>query len=123
MSDWQICESSLHEGDEHDATVEWRELGLLCDACYAAIDDMRRVKAENERLRELYANAVAIKERGWSIDHLMECDEALRTVETYAERLRAAIEAHKERWTSVNSGDIQQNARPADLELWEALDA
>lgn len=38
------------------------------------------------------------------------------------EKLRLAIVAHRERWTSVNSGDIKQNARPADLELWEVLD-
>lgn len=44
-ADWQRCEGEAHEGDERDSTVEWRELGLLCDACDAAIGDTRRMRA------------------------------------------------------------------------------
>jgi hypothetical protein len=43
--------------------------------------------------------------------------EALAEVE----RLREAIIAHRKRWTSVNSGDLRQNAYPSDLELWDTL--
>ena len=32
----------------------------------------------------------------------------------------AAIEAHRDRWQSVN-GTNPRNARPADVELWELL--
>jgi hypothetical protein len=39
------------------------------------------------------------------------------------ERLRTAIETHKERWTSVNGGDLKQNAYPKDLELWAVLES
>lgn len=135
--DWKRCEAPLHEGDERDDTVAWRDVGLLCDTCDAAFTDRRpldaeierlkragaeavgrgaesrreveeklarlradmaqwrdrieRVEAENERLRELYDNARSFKARGWSIDHLMECEEALRTVQETAERQYVAL--------------------------------
>lgn len=41
--------------------------------------------------------------------------------EAETERLRGAIEAHRERWQSVN-GTNPDEARPADNELWAALD-
>lgn len=50
------------------------------------------LEAENKRLRELYENAVGNRERfGWTINHLLECEEALRTVEENNARLREAL--------------------------------
>lgn len=58
-----------------------------------------KVRIENARLRELYVNAVDIEKRGWTIDHLLECDEAWRdaevrvaTAEAVVESLRAALD-------------------------------
>lgn len=93
------------------------------------------MKGEVERLQERIDEHVAkcderIAEYEAEIDRLravmvdqMDTDAAA-TKAAYADmaRLRAAIEAHRERWTSVNSGDIRMNARPADLELWDVLD-
>lgn len=66
------------EAELRAETHEWR-------------DRIERVEAENERLRALYDNARSFKARGWSIDHLMECEEALRCVEETAERQYAAL--------------------------------
>jgi hypothetical protein len=49
------------------------------------------LKTENERLRELYSNQAKLAERGWNIDHLLECEEALRTVEEEASQLRLLV--------------------------------
>jgi DNA repair exonuclease SbcCD ATPase subunit len=53
---------------------------------------LAEVEAENVRLRELYENVAAIKARGWTIDHLMECEESLRTVEVAASEAVARAE-------------------------------
>lgn len=51
------------------------------------------LRAENKRLRELYENAVINRGRfGWTINHLLECEEALNMVEGEAGRLRDALE-------------------------------
>jgi hypothetical protein len=59
------------------------------------IAEMKReaeLRAENDRLRELYENAVGNRERfGWTINHLLECEEALRSAEQEAGRLRAEL--------------------------------
>lgn len=48
-----------------------------------------RLRDENTRLRDLYENVVGNRERfGFTINHLLECEEALRTVEA------AATESH-----------------------------
>lgn len=67
-----------------------------CKAQTAEAHELRQrqvgdLKRENERLRELYDNLRGFKEKGWTIDHLMECEEALRCVEAEVERLRAQI--------------------------------
>jgi hypothetical protein len=50
------------------------------------------LRAENDRLRELYENVVGNRERfGWTINHLLECEEALRCAEQEAGRLRAEL--------------------------------
>lgn len=57
-----------------------------------AWDEREELRAENKRLRELYENVVGNRERfGWTIDHLLECDEALRCAEAEAEGLRGEI--------------------------------
>jgi hypothetical protein len=47
------------------------------------LGEMKReaeLRAENDRLRELYENAVGNRERfGWTINHLLEAEEALRS--------------------------------------------
>jgi hypothetical protein len=48
----QECEAMGHVGLELDSTVAWRDLGLMCEACYAAYGDTRPFRAEVERLRE-----------------------------------------------------------------------
>lgn len=66
----------------HDELMRMHELAALRD-------ERDALKAENERLRDLYENAVINKGRfGFTINHLLECDEARRTVEQEAERLR-----------------------------------
>jgi hypothetical protein len=59
------------------------------------IAEMKReaeLRAENDRLRELYENAVGNRERfGWTINHLLEAEEALRCAEQEAGRLRAEL--------------------------------
>lgn len=41
-----------------------------------------RIKRENERLRDLYENLADNRERfGWTINHLLECEEALRAAQ------------------------------------------
>lgn len=52
-------------------------------------DDLR---AENQRLRDLYENAIGNRERfGWTINHLLECEDALRTIEATATRATEAL--------------------------------
>lgn len=47
---------------------------------------------ERDRLKALYENAVGNRERfGWTINHLLECEEALRTVEERATVLEEAL--------------------------------
>ena len=41
--DWQRCESMHHEGDNLDSTVEWRDIGLMCDECSSALVDIRAI--------------------------------------------------------------------------------
>jgi hypothetical protein len=59
------------------------------------IAEMKReaeLRAENDRLRELYENAVGNRKRfGWTINHLLEAEEALRCAEQEAGRLRAEL--------------------------------
>jgi hypothetical protein len=59
------------------------------------LGEMKReaeLRAENDRLRELYENAVGNRERfGWTINHLLEAEEALRCAEQEAGRLRAEL--------------------------------
>jgi hypothetical protein len=59
------------------------------------IAEMKReaeLRAENDRLRDLYENAVGNRERfGWTINHLLEAEEALRCAEQEAGRLRAEL--------------------------------
>lgn len=44
--DWQVCEATGHVGPEHDSTVRWRDLGLMCDACDAAHQDTRPLRQQ-----------------------------------------------------------------------------
>lgn len=64
--EWKVCESPHHVGDDKDETVSWRELGLLCDTCDAAITDRRALEiaaeAERDRLREVLAELVRLKD-------------------------------------------------------------
>jgi hypothetical protein len=49
MSDvkgWQECEAMGHVGPEADATVHWRDLGLMCDACFGAFGDTRPLQQQ-----------------------------------------------------------------------------
>lgn len=47
---------------------------------------MNKLEVENARLRELYENVTGNRERfGWTIDHLLECEEALRVAEEATE--------------------------------------
>lgn len=56
--------------------------------------EVDKLRAENERLRELYENVTGNRERfGWTINHLLECEEALRAAHEYAERIRAEARA------------------------------
>jgi hypothetical protein len=58
------------------------------------MDVLRHCQAENARLRELYENVTGNRERfGWTINHLLECEEALRVAE---EQLAGAVEALRE---------------------------
>ena len=61
----------------------------------AALRDERDVAlAENKSLRELYENVTGNRERfGWTINHLLECEDALRAAEERAEEARAEGEA------------------------------
>lgn len=50
--------------------------------------------AENARLRELYENAVGNRERfGWTINHLLECEEALRVSEAQQRKAEQVLVA------------------------------
>jgi hypothetical protein len=65
--------------------IRMHELAALRDERDAAL-------AENKRLRELYENAIGNRERfGWTINHLLEADEAVRTITEEAERLREEL--------------------------------
>lgn len=76
-------------GPSHDELMRMHDLGALRD-------ERDALRTENERLRELYENVVGNRERfGWTINHLLECEEALRTVEVVAERLRADLAEEK----------------------------
>lgn len=47
---------------------------------------MNKLEVENARLRELYENVTGNRERfGWTIDHLLECEESLRVAEEATE--------------------------------------
>lgn len=60
----------------------------------ALIRERDEARKENTRLRELYENVVGNRKRfGWTIDHLLECDEALRCVEAENGRLREERQA------------------------------
>jgi hypothetical protein len=53
----------------------------------------RRLWIENERLRELYQNVTQNQERfGWTINHLLECDDAVSQLMAEVERLTSEIE-------------------------------
>ena len=64
------------------------------------MDYADHLEAENKRLRELYENVTGNRERfGWTINHLLECEETLHTTEAevidnHAElvRLRRIVE-------------------------------
>lgn len=64
---------------------------LMRQHALAALRDERDAALEeNKRLRELYENVTANRERfGWTINHLLECQEALRTVEQHEAEVRA----------------------------------
>lgn len=63
------------------------------ECSHRTIAEWSALEAENERLRELYENVVSNRSRfGWTINHLLECEEALRMVEAESERLRAENE-------------------------------
>jgi hypothetical protein len=48
-----------------------------------------KLRAENDRLRDLYENAVTNRKNfGWTINHLLECEEALRMAEGEATAIR-----------------------------------
>jgi hypothetical protein len=50
MGKWKHCD--YHDsGPEPDETVSWRDLGLMCEACYEAYGDRRPLQAEIERLQ------------------------------------------------------------------------
>lgn len=66
------------------------------------------LEAENARLRALYENAVGNRERfGWTINHLLEADEAVRTIEEEAERLREALTFYADRRNHAGVGVSQ----------------
>ncbi len=73
-----------------------------------------RLKAENDRLRALYENAVGNRERfGWTINHLLECEDALAFHQAENEKLRAerdgllqVIDAAHARWVQDGLGDV-----------------
>lgn len=81
-----------------------------------AVDALRRegllgagLEAENARLRELYENAVGNRERfGWTINHLLECEEALRV----AQEQSAAGLTPKEEMLTAEIRRFQAPARP-----------
>lgn len=59
VENWKRCESFYHVGDELDPTVEWRDLGLMCNTCIYSLVDVRHIKKSDrelmleERVREL----------------------------------------------------------------------
>lgn len=62
----------------------------------ALIAERERDEAREEakRLRALYENAVGNRERfGWTINHLLECEDALACVEAKAEQAEADRDA------------------------------
>lgn len=62
----------------------------MADAQAAAVE---RLSAENARLRELYENVVQNREQfGWTINHLLECEDALRMAEEARDEARAEAE-------------------------------
>ena len=59
---------------------------LMRQHALAALRDERDTALEeNKRLRALYENVTRNQEQfGWTINHLLECEEALRVVEAHA---------------------------------------
>lgn len=68
--DWMVCDSIDHVGDNQDETVEWRDLGLMCEACYEALGDMRGLKVENTRLRNVLREIADCDSPEWRGDPL-----------------------------------------------------
>lgn len=66
----------------------------MADAQATAVE---RLSAENKRLRELYENVVQNREQfGWTINHLLECEDALRMAEEARDEAHAVIDAVRE---------------------------
>lgn len=76
-----------------------------CSSCGEnATEHHQGLVAENERLRALYDHAVALKARGWTIDHLLECEEALRTVQAAYDELHGELDRAIEEIARLGGG-------------------
>jgi hypothetical protein len=81
-------ETSVPRGQDASQQEPHLPLKLMAKMETGMQEEIDRLKAENARLRELYENATGCREKfGWTINHLLEGDEALRTVEEASSRL------------------------------------
>lgn len=93
---WQTCEATDHVGPERDATVEWRDLGLMCDTCFSALADTRPLRQQLDGAVRLLERAriwvEAEDERGYS----REAHELLAEIDSLlgAVRIRDAGVTH-----------------------------
>jgi hypothetical protein len=86
---WEALGRELDQQDiGHNAAIQGRIQAITeRDALSARVEAL---EAENKRLRALYENVTVNRERfGFTINHLLECEEALRCVEERAEALEA----------------------------------
>jgi hypothetical protein len=87
----------------HVASLERQVVALA-----AAPPGNEALREENARLRELYENAVQNRDRfGWTINHLLECEEALRTAQeemAKAEPVLVAADRVREAYDAMTEG-------------------
>lgn len=81
-------------------------------------------QAENKRLRELYENAVGNRKRfGWTINHLLECEESLRVAEEHHAEAVEEIAAWLQHIDRLDEIPGARSALPEHNVLWNAAQA